>query len=104
MKCILKNKELVFEIDTNLYDVETIHRCFYWYQKEFSVEIDLNKNNTASIKMDLLNSGSIENSQKDKICKNIKRDLIDYKLRSIISKETKNIKELIIAKAFSNHD
>ena len=32
----------------------------------------------------------------------LNQDFIDYNLRDIVSKETKNVRELIIAKAFSN--
>jgi hypothetical protein len=34
----------------------------------------------------------------------IKRDLVDFKTRDIISAETRNIREILIAKAFANDD
>ena len=34
----------------------------------------------------------------------IKQDLLDFKLRDIINKETRIIRELLIAKAFANYD
>jgi hypothetical protein len=32
----------------------------------------------------------------------LERDLVDFQLRSIINKETQNIRDLLVAKAFSN--
>ena len=34
----------------------------------------------------------------------LERDLIDFKLREIVVKETKNVRDLLIAKAFAHQD
>jgi His-Xaa-Ser system protein HxsD len=47
------------------------------------------------------NSGSVD---LESIHQKIKRDLNDFKLRDIVTKETKIIRELIIAKAFAYYD
>jgi len=40
----------------------------------------------------------------DDILTTIKKDLIDFKTRDIVAKETANIRTLLIAKAFANND
>lgn len=35
------------------------------------------------------------------ICNKVKRDLLDFKLRDIVTKETKVVRELLVAKAFA---
>ena len=86
-------------IDEKLYSEEVIFKCFYWYSDKFSVVI---KKEGAFFVIDiseLSNHGNIE-----KIFNKIKSDLIDFKTREIISTETKNIREILIAKAFANGD
>jgi His-Xaa-Ser system protein HxsD len=39
-----------------------------------------------------------------KLISDIKKNLIDYKLRQIVADETRQVRELIIAKAFSYED
>ena len=44
----------------------------------------------------------LETVERRKFMDKLNQDFIDYNLRDIVSKETKNVRELIIAKAFSN--
>jgi His-Xaa-Ser system protein HxsD len=40
--------------------------------------------------------------QLEELLQKLERDLIDFNLRDIVTKETKNIRDLLTAKAFSN--
>lgn len=84
-------------IDGKLYSVEVIHKCFYWYGDKFSVDIKVEGDFFVIDISELGNEGTIE-----KIFAKIKNDLIDFKTREIISTETKNIRDLLVAKAFAN--
>jgi His-Xaa-Ser system protein HxsD len=86
-------------IDSNLYSSEVVHKCFYWYGGKFLVDI---KTEGSFFVISLSNPNkevSIE-----KILNQIKTDLIDFQTREIVSKETKNIREMLIAKAFAHDD
>ena len=48
--------------------------------------------------------GEKNNDNFNSIEKKIRQDLIDFKTRDIITEETRNIRDLIIAKAFSKID
>lgn len=86
-------------IDRNLYSTEVIHKCFYWYGEKYAVSIKLEGDFYIVDISDPSSQGSIE-----KVFTKIKSDLIDFKTREIVSVETKNIREILIAKAFAYGD
>nr|WP_315200643.1 His-Xaa-Ser system protein HxsD [uncultured Flavobacterium sp.] len=98
MNNILKfNRELHFSLNEGQYNEDILYKCFYWYAADYNVNIK--KENT-------LYQISISNKTGEDInetlLKKIQQDLIDFKLRDIVTKETKNIRELLTAKAFAH--
>lgn len=92
-------QEIVFELDSDVYSKESIVKCLYWYSNDFTIDIKLNdKIYNVSLKP-LIELQEIELSE---VTKKLNREFIDYNLRDIVKKETNTIRELIIAKAFSN--
>ena len=88
------------KVPLSIYNKDVIFKCFYWYTGEYDIEINEVSNN-ANI---LISGKSDTKFDFDELKSKIKRDLIDFKTRDIISKETKNVRDLIIAKAFSDSD
>lgn len=84
-----------------LYSEDVLFKCFYWYTAEYGVEIesldqDFNIVTLSSKKGAILDSVALREK--------IGKDLIDFKLRDIVTKETQTIRELITAKAFAHID
>jgi His-Xaa-Ser system protein HxsD len=94
------NNELLVLIEKELYNEDVLHKCFYWYGDNFNVDISINSDKLFLVKL----QPNSETVDLEKTLDKIKRDLIDFKLRDIVTKETKTIRELIIAKAFAYYD
>jgi His-Xaa-Ser system protein HxsD len=90
-------------IDENLYDLVVVEKTFYWYLKEYVVTINLRPDKKIEIYLEKLDT-LLSNSDIKNLTKRIKRDLLDFSLRNKILQETKNVRDLLIAKAFSNSD
>jgi His-Xaa-Ser system protein HxsD len=90
-------------IDGRLYNESILYKCFYWYTREFAVNIKLENETDYNISLQPVTKRESSYNWEEVIEK-IKRDLIDFRLRDIIAKETQTIKELIIAKAFAYYD
>lgn len=102
MKSQLLNNELIIYIEKTLYNVETLYKCFYWYGEMYDVDIS---EENLSYKIRIMTKNKEEQLREiPSLLSKIKRDLIDFKLRDIVSKETKTIRELIVAKAFAYYD
>jgi His-Xaa-Ser system protein HxsD len=86
--------------DVNIYTIDVLHKCFYWYGKDYIIDIDSCEGSTFKVKL-CPKKAMIDYS--DLISK-VKQDLIDFKLRDIVTKETKEVRELIIAKAFAYYE
>lgn len=100
MDITIEEGMLRMEIDTAVYSIDVIFKCFYWYTGKFDISIT-NKDNSVIVAMSSIPDG--ETITETYIAK-IRRDLIDFKLRSIVAEETKTVRELIIAKAFAYYD
>jgi len=98
---LVTERSLCFNIDSSLYSNETLYKCFYWYGAQFIVSIE-NDQLSKSIHISLEQKSDIkEIIDANKTVEKIKNDLIDFKLRDIVLKETQNIRDLIVAKAFA---
>jgi His-Xaa-Ser system protein HxsD len=97
MEIKFHENELTLFIEKDIYNEDVLHKCFYWYSREFNVDISSFSNTLYSIRLQPI----LGSQDWQKTIERIKRDLIDFKLRDIVTKETKPIRELIVAKAFA---
>ena len=102
MKTELVENKIIFTIDSKIYNLDVVHKCFYWYGNNFSVDVDFIDNEY--LKVTLKKFEEREEDNIDFIIDKVKRDLVDFKLRDTVTKETQNIRDLIIAKAFAYYD
>lgn len=100
-----KNKvigdKIIIELDSNVFSKDGIIKCLYWYTNKFRTSIRLN-GNCYEIELIPKNDNEVDESELKKYLIKLEQDLVDFNLRDIVSKETKTIRELLIAKAFSN--
>jgi len=87
------------DVDKEIYSLTVLHKCFYWYTGKYSLDI------CALDSTYLITISDVTTAEeKDALIQKIRKDLIDFKTREIISIETKNIRDLLIAKAFAHED
>ena len=91
-----------FGISKDIYSLSVIHKCFYWFGDKHVVDIDSEEN--LFIVHVVLKDGSFMLGDIERLFNRIKESLIDFKTREIVSAETKNIREVLIAKAFAHGD
>lgn len=94
--------EIIVFADTNLYSKDSIFKCLYWYGREFRTNVSFADSNTYRIVIKPLSPSTSSKEQLELILHKLERDLIDFNLRDIVTKETQNIRDLLIAKAFSS--
>ena len=98
------SNQLVIEIDSTLYTDSVVHKCFYWYGEKFSVDMERTEDGKRVLVVLGTPEGTSPVDDWHTVVDKIKRDLMDYATREIINDETRTIRELIIAKAFSSFD
>lgn len=96
------NGEIIVYADTRLYSKDSLFKCLYWYGDKFHTNISFYDETTYRVAIKSINENDLNNSQLEEILFKLERDLIDFNLRDIVSKETQNVRDLLIAKAFSN--
>ena len=90
-------------VPSKIYSLEVLQKCFYWYGNEYIVDIDKENNARFIVQLESKSSRLDQLNKKELIAK-IKNDINDHKTRDIVTKETQNIRDLLIAKAFSSTD
>lgn len=88
--------------DRALYSKEAVFKCLYWYGNRFHTSVSLLDESTYLIQLKLLVGQQASATELELYLQKLERDLIDFNLRDIVTRETKNVRDLLIAKAFSN--
>jgi His-Xaa-Ser system protein HxsD len=94
--------EVVVFADVNLFPRDVVFKCLYWYGGKFRTNVSFADENTYRISVKPMNNDKFSVDEQGSLLQKLERDLIDFSLRDIVTKETKNIRDLLIAKAFSN--
>jgi His-Xaa-Ser system protein HxsD len=93
-------RRMVVSLDQTLYTEALIYKCVYWFTDNFDVSISRSGESTLIVEI-AAKKDPISTDEMLSLESRLKRDLIDFKTREIIQRETQTIRELIIAKAFS---
>lgn len=96
------DNELIIYLDSSLYSKDSIFKCVYWYTAKYNTEISFHNPTTFKVALKSITNVPIPFDDLRKLQIKLQRDLIDFNLRDIVTKETQNIRDLLIAKAFSN--
>lgn len=98
---IVKDGEITAFADTSLYSKEAILKCLYWFGDKFHTNVSL-ADTSYQISLKPLANANVKEDELDLYLQKLERDLIDFQLRDTITKETQNVRDLLVAKAFSN--
>lgn len=98
----IKDNEIVVFAHISLYSKDSIFKCLYWYSDKFHTNISFADEETFRVSIKPVATDHLTSSEKENLLLKLERDLIDFNLRDIVTKETKNVRDLLIAKAFSN--
>ena len=99
LKNRVEGKRLILSLDASLYSKDAIFKCLYWYTGKYSTQVEL-KDNFYTVEL-----RSIKELKEEELIDALhhaERDFVDFNLRDIVSKETQNIRDLLVAKAFSH--
>jgi His-Xaa-Ser system protein HxsD len=98
----IEGNEIIVFADTSLYSKDSIFKCLYWFGDKYRTNVSFADSNTYRISVKPLLDGVMSIEQSEGLLHRLERDLVDFNLRDIVTKETKNIRDLLTAKAFSN--
>ena len=99
---VIKDGEIQVFADVSLFSKDAVFKCLYWFGDKFHTSVSFADSNTYSISLRPLSSTNIGADEFELYLQKLERDLVDFQLRDTITKETQNIRELLVAKAFSN--
>jgi His-Xaa-Ser system protein HxsD len=98
----IKDNEIIVFADTSLYSKDSIFKCLYWYGDKFHTNVSFADSNTYRVSVKPVSINQLSQQEQEKLLLKLERDLVDFNLRDIVTKETQNVRDLLIAKAFSN--
>ena len=91
-------------LDGRLYNEAVVFKCFYWYGAQYEVIIDAAKDGCSFSVTIAPRSGSFSGPDVQALCSRVRRDVVDFKTRDIVARETRGVRELLVAKAFASFD
>jgi len=104
METTINDNKLTVFLDQELYSKEVLFKSFYWYGSEYEVSIGIADEKCYCVTL----IGKADTTQAeaswDALIARIKQDLANYQLREILEKETREVRNLLIAKAFAYYE
>jgi His-Xaa-Ser system protein HxsD len=94
--------EVIVYLDKNIYSKDSIFKSLYWYGDKFHTNISFADNNTYRVSVKPISTTQLSKIELENLLMKLERDLVDFNLRDIVTKETQNVRDLLVAKAFSN--
>ena len=98
----IKDNEIIVFADTSLYSKDSVFKCLYWYGDNYHANVSFADSNTYRISVKPISTIQLSHQELENLLLKLERDLVDFNLRDIVAKETQNVRDLLIAKAFSN--
>ena len=95
--------EVVLNVDKSIYNESTIDKVLYWWAGDYIIT---RRNTPGTTVQTIIISASNPITQEafHKIRKKQSADFVDYKNRAIIASETRDLRNILYAKAFANSD
>jgi len=97
-----KNRIELF-VDIDIYSKSVIFKVLYWLIRDFFIYQSMIDEKTQKIILEKRN-GDILTEDFNQIKERLNQDFIDFNNREIIVNETKDIRNILYVKAFSNND
>lgn len=98
----IESNEVIVFADASLYSRDSVFKCLYWYGDKYHTNVTFIDGNIFRISVKPISETQFSQEQLEKLLQKLERDLVDFNLRDIVTKETQNIRDLLTAKAFSN--
>ena len=95
--------EVVLNVDKSIYNESVIDKVLYWWAGDYIIT---RRNTPGTTVQTIILSASNPITQEafHKIRKRLSADFVDYKNRAIIASETRDLRNILYAKAFANND
>ena len=97
---IAENK-IQLAIDIGIFNDAVITKTLYWLQNEYFIFLNSLSDKIQGITLEK-KDGQISKEEFLNLKNQINQNLIDFKTREIVHQETKNIRDILYVKAFSN--
>lgn len=94
---------VVFYVDLSIYDERIVDKILYWWSSDYIIT-RTNCSGTTFQKITFAASEPIPLEKFESIARKLSDDFIDYKNRAIIESETRDLRNILYAKAFANSD
>lgn len=98
----IHNGEIIFPVDGTLFSYKTVLKCTYWFGDKFHINIQREGDQDYKVTLRPMPNAAIAAGDLPYYLQKLERDLVDFHLREIVSNETATVRELLVAKAFSN--
>jgi His-Xaa-Ser system protein HxsD len=99
---LVQNGVITAFADTSIFSKDAVLKCLYWFGDKFHIQLSLDEGIRYIIILKPMVGANLKEDELENYLKKLERDLVDFQLRDIVNKETQNVRDLLIAKAFSN--
>lgn len=94
---------VVLCVDLSIYNEQIVDKVLYWWSDDYVIT-RINRSGTTLQTITFAASEPVSSEKFKSIARKLSADFIDYKNRAIIETETRDLRNILYAKAFANSD
>jgi His-Xaa-Ser system protein HxsD len=94
----------VVEVDESVFPIDVVIKATYWMTGRYTLEVSRDQTRELLIVAVSRPPHSLSQEERIDVEVRLRRDLIDFRTRALIDKETRTLRELLVAKAFAHGD
>jgi His-Xaa-Ser system protein HxsD len=98
----IENNKIIVFVSSDFYSKDSVAKCLYWYGGRFRVFLSIVDSCFYRIELESKEEVQLDPEKAHLLMVKLEQDLLDFNLRDIVTKETRNIRDILTAKAFSN--
>ncbi len=90
------------EIDESVFSLDVVTKATYWLTARFDVDVRREQPNGQLFVAIAGRGGPLATHEAREVEQRLRRDLIDFRTRALVERETRTIREILVAKAFDD--
>lgn len=91
-----------FKVDSKIYSERIVSKVLYWAQKSYNTHWEM-RGEYSFVSL-IKKQGKFNSDEVSILHEKLSQDFIDFKTREIVHEETKDIRNILLIKAFANND
>jgi His-Xaa-Ser system protein HxsD len=92
------------EVDESVFSLDVVTKAVYWLTGRYVIDLRRDSARNLVVVRVAHSDRTLSDDERRDVESRLRRDLVDFRTRAIVDKETRMLRDLLVAKAFAQGD